>query len=257
MTRAGAPTPLFQRDAQIFARHIDSGNKPEHDSRCQRNNNRKYENAPVHRDACTVLANSRDVPGIHRKERANAEKPKDESQGASQYRKHDAFCKQLTNDADAARAHCRSDSDLAFSATCPHKQKVGHVCASDQQHKHDCACEDPERRLRIADDGVLERLNAKAVSGAHDVGESLAEIIGGKLKLSVRRGGGHSGLQPPDNIETLCVVGAVGINLKGRKASGGESSSVLKVGDSTPTTSYGVLFNEIALPVICGSPPNW
>ena len=117
-----------------------------------------------------MLADAGKAGRVDGEQRANAERAEAEAEHAAGQRQHHALGQQLPNDAAAAGADRRADRDLALAARGAHEQQVRDVGAGDQQHKADRAQQDEQRRPDVADDLVLQQLDAEPVVALEDVG---------------------------------------------------------------------------------------
>ncbi len=65
--------------------------------------------------------------------------------------------------------------------------------------------------------GVAQGFNGKSVLGPEGIRVAAAELIGCHLQEGIGLGQGHAGLEPPGGFEIVALVGAIGIELKGKQ----------------------------------------
>ena len=110
------------------------------------------------------------LPGIHRQQRAHAERADDQAQHAADHRQQHAFGQQLPDDAAASRADGGADGDFARPAGGARQQQAGHVGAGDQQHAAYRAQQNEERGAHVAHQKLLHGLDRETHLGIHAPG---------------------------------------------------------------------------------------
>src|ERR1044072_2320819 len=75
-------------------------------------------------------------------------------------REQEAFAEKLRNDSGATRPKCCPNRDLALPGSGACEQKIGDVCASDQQNKNNSRENRDEGGPNVADQIVMQRKHA-------------------------------------------------------------------------------------------------
>ncbi len=105
----------------------------------------------------------------------------------------------------AAGADRQADRGFASSRRGAREQEVGDIRARDEQHEADRACEQEERRLRVADHRLVRRRETHAPAMVR-VGIRRIEPGAHGIDLRLRRANGRAGLQSPDGHHEPAVA---------------------------------------------------
>ena len=97
------------------------------------------------------------------------------------------------------------------------QQQVGDICARNQEHQVHRPQHHQQRLARVANNHVAQRLDRKYLLWSEPTRVAAAELIGGNLQQGVGLGQGDAGLEPRGGAEVVALVGAVGIELKGKQ----------------------------------------
>ena len=142
---------------------------------------------------------------------------KQQAEDAAGEREQHAFREQLQNNAPWPGSHRRANGELALAAGSMNQKQIGDVRAGNQQHQAHRAQHHQQRRARITHNRVTQRLNLKSVLRSKRIRVAAAELIGCNLQQGVGLGDGYAGLETPGSQEIVPLIGAVGIELKGKQ----------------------------------------
>jgi hypothetical protein len=153
-----APT-LFQDLVEIETRGLKRRCEPEDHTGRQRDHGCEQQNAAVHRDFVQPRqAGRRDCH-----EAANTPGGDEHAHDTGNNGQQRALGHQLTHDAAARRADCRTDCQLARTRGPAREQQVADVDAGDQQHDHHDAEDQVQRRADVSHQLLEEHVDGNAL----------------------------------------------------------------------------------------------